>query len=581
MALHITHVDGPLAGQSQVFGDDKERITFGRLPTCDVVWPADFTAVGRHHFTLVRDPGGYSFDLGDNPVLVDGKDGYEDQHLTGEAEIQLGDERGPRFQVKVVTAAAAAVLGTTQQYKKRATAYEQAQKSKKTLGWVSAGVVVIAAAVGIALWQVNQIEPVDIAQYTEQIKKELEIELATTVTPETLAEVRDSVYLVLVRGSDGNEIAAATAWVVGDGVLATNAHVGDIFYQIDSGMQMLVRSPARPHLTHQVTRVEIHPGYTAFDAAVAEYEPVVLGLWGEMDSPRLVPAYDVALLYVDKPEVLAPPLPLAPEEELKALLPGVAVAYVGYPTEQLSVVDAIRAPNPVVQSGGTLVGITDYFNVRREDNVNHLVQHNLGATGGASGSPIVNAKGEVVAVLSGGNIIITPEGRAPSAVGINFGQRADLVQELLDGEADEKIVEYQRIWAEGLALFDNFRSALPRVLLSDLKNWAGGGEPQELAALSDKIGELKEDWGVRATIYNYEVQPGAYGFYAISEGEDDINLAVIQNGEVVVLNNETDWHPVVGATFEAAGSIQVVVYSTVEGAAYDYRGLGWPQAPTQ
>lgn len=577
MALQITHIDGPLAGKTQSFGDDKERISFGRLPECDVVWPADFTKVSRHHFELVRDPGGYAFDLGETPVLVNGKDAYEDMHIDGEAEVQLGDAAGPRFRVKVVSSAAVAGMAATQAYKKKATAYEQAQRSRKVLGYVSAGVAAIAIGVGVALWQVNQIEPVDIAQYSDQIKGELQNELATTVSPETLAEVRDSVYLVLVRGSDGNEIAAATAWVVGDGVLATNAHVGEIFYQIESGMQMLVRSPKSPYLTHRVTSVDIHPGYTAFDEAVAEYEPVVLGLWGEIDSPRLVPAYDVALMYVDEAEGLAEPLPLAPEEELRELLPGMAVAYVGYPTEQLSVVDAIRAPNPVTQSSGTLVGITDYFNVRREDNVNHLIQHNLGATGGASGSPIVNAAGEVVAVLSGGNIIITPEGRAPSAVGINFAQRADLVQELLDGEADEMIVAYQQIWAEGLALFENFRSALPKVLLSDLKNWAGGGEPVELANLTGTVGPMNEDWGVNATVYEYEVVPGDYGFYAIADNEDDINMAVIQNGEVVVINDDTDWHPILGNSFEEAGDIQVVIYSTVEGAPYTFRAYSWTE----
>ncbi len=577
MALQITHLDGPLAGKTQSFGDDKDRISFGRLPDCDVVWPADYAAVSRHHFSLVRDPGGYAFDLGGTPVLVNGRDAYEDMHLDGDAEIQLGDTNGPRFRVAVVSSAAAAGMASTQAYKKKTTAYEQAQRSRKVLGYVSAGVAVIAIGVGVALWQVNQIEPVDIAQYTQQIKGELQVELATTVSPEVLADVRDSVYLVLVRGSDGNEVAAATAWVVGDGVLATNAHVGELFNQIGSGMQMLVRSPKSPYLTHQVTSVDIHPGYTAFDTAVAEYEPVVLGLWGEMDQPKLVPAYDVALMYVDKPDVLGQPLPLAPLSELEALLPGMAVAYVGYPSEQLSVVDAIRAPNPVTQSGGTLVGVTDYFNVRREDHVNHLVQHNLGATGGASGSPIVNAKGEVVAVLSGGNIIITPEGRAPSAVGINFAQRADLVQELLDSEADEKIVEYQQIWAEGLALFDNFNSALPKVLFSDLKNWAGGGDPLEVASVTDTVGPLKEDWGVNATIYEYKIEPGAYGFYAIGKDEDDINMAVIQKGEVVVINNETDYHPVLGSTFDEAGDIQVVIYSTVEGAPYEFHAYSWPK----
>ena len=582
MALKITHIDGPLAGRTQAFGDDKARVVFGRDSSkCDVVYPADYTAVSRQHFALVQTTGGYRFELGDNPVLVDGKPAYQDQYIEQNGELQLGDGSGPRLNVTIERGAAAALAETKAYKQKNVSAHEMAAKSKKRLGLVSGLVAVVAIAVGVALWQVNTVEPVDIAKYSEQIKGELQKELATTVTPETLEKTRDSVYLVLVRDGAGNEVGAATAWVVGPGVLATNAHVGSIFNELAPGMTLLVRSPKRPYLTHQVTSVDIHPGYTAFDAAVAEYAPVVLGLYGQLNSPSLVPAYDVALMYVDKPEVLAAPLALASEDDLEHLLPGMAVAYVGYPSEQLSVTDAIRAPNPVVQSGGTLVGITDYFNVRREDNVNHLVQHNLGATGGASGSPIINAKGEVVAVLSGGNIIITPEGRAPSAVGINFAQRADLVQELLDGVANETIVEYQHIWAEGLALFENFRSALPKVFLSDLKGWVGAEtEPAVVDSKDDdKIGGLKEDWGVKATIYEYDVKAGKYGFYAIADGEQDINIAVVQDGKVMVINNEPDWHPIVGTEFTADAKIQVVVYGADEGTVYDYRGFAWSAAP--
>ena len=184
-------------------------------------------------------------------------------------------------------------------------------------------------------------------------------------------------------------------------------------------------------------------------------------------------------------------------------------------------------------------------------------------------------------MLSGGNIIITPEGRAPSAVGINFAQRADLVQELLDGVADETIVEYQHIWAEGLALFENFRSALPKVFLSDLKGWVGAEtEPAVVDSKDDdKIGGLKEDWGVKATIYEYDVKAGKYGFYAIADGEQDINIAVVQDGKVMVINNEPDWHPIVGTEFTADAKIQVVVYGADEGTVYDYRGFAWSAAP--
>ena len=254
MALKITHIDGPLAGRTQAFGDDKARVVFGRDSSkCDVVYPADYTAVSRQHFALVQTTGGYRFELGDNPVLVDGKPAYQDQYIEQNGELQLGDGSGPRLNVTIERGAAAALAETKAYKQKNVSAHEMAAKSKKRLGLVSGLVAVVAIAVGVALWQVNTVEPVDIAKYSEQIKGELQKELATTVTPETLEKTRDSVYLVLVRDGAGNEVGAATAWVVGPGVLATNAHVGSIFNELAPGMTLLVRSPKRPYLTHQAT----------------------------------------------------------------------------------------------------------------------------------------------------------------------------------------------------------------------------------------------------------------------------------------------------------------------------------------
>jgi hypothetical protein len=61
------------------------------------------------------------------------------------------------------------------------------------------------------------------------------------------------------------------------------------------------------------------------------------------------------------------------------------------------------------------------------------IEHSLPSTGGASGSPIVNARGEVVAILSGGNIIpseVCPQ--QPNAAQVNFAQRIDVLTHLLD-----------------------------------------------------------------------------------------------------------------------------------------------------
>jgi hypothetical protein len=100
-------------------------------------------------------------------------------------------------------------------------------------------------------------------------------------------------------------------------------------------------------------------------------------------------------------------------------------------------------PTPITQLGN-IVAQTDFFLLRRPGKARHLIMHSLPAAGGASGSPIVNRMGEVVAVYNAANVHIADfDDRIPSAVDINFGQRADLVRELLDGTA-EALTESRR-----------------------------------------------------------------------------------------------------------------------------------------
>ncbi|MCE9555793.1 MAG: serine protease, partial [Planctomycetes bacterium] len=165
------------------------------------------------------------------------------------------------------------------------------------------------------------------------------------------------------------------------------------------------------------------------------------------------PACDVALLQLENNEGLAESLPVAPQEVLDKIGPTYPVGYVGYPMEGLAIGGVNpKSPTPT-RHLAYISSVTDYFGDANVDSAQRLlVQHALPATGGASGSPIINRDGQVVAVLNAGNVIgITPRGRIGSSANIAFAQRADLVRELLDGSSIRKQVPRLARWKQDLA----------------------------------------------------------------------------------------------------------------------------------
>ncbi len=128
--------------------------------------------------------------------------------------------------------------------------------------------------------------------------------------------------------------------------------------------------------------------------------------------------------------------PLAERRELMELKAGTPVGFLGFPMENLTNDNVNLESVVATMQTGIVSAVSDFDMKDAGGSGNYLIRHNLPSTGGASGSPIFNAQGQVVALLYAGNIDVIPNAkgsgvhRTPHGAQINFAVRSDLLEGL-------------------------------------------------------------------------------------------------------------------------------------------------------
>lgn len=211
-------------------------------------------------------------------------------------------------------------------------------------------------------------------------------------------------------------IPMGTAWAFSSKKFATNAHVAyglrECYKENQkyiAHIEALILINNTNQKSYRICSVRIHRGYSSggFSPDVAE-----LSIDGAHDKY----------------------FKIANKSTLARLKPGEPIAYLGFPIENLAGGN-VNLSNPIAtMQTGVLSSMTSFNFTNAGMENNYLIRHNLPATGGASGSPIFNRSGEVIALLCAGNTIGQVNGkrveRAPSAAQVNFGIRADLLKEV-------------------------------------------------------------------------------------------------------------------------------------------------------
>jgi hypothetical protein len=320
-------------------------------------------------------------------------------------------------------------------------------------------------------------------------------------------------------------------------MLATNAHVGILREGLRPRERMIVRAPGQNGQIYEVVEHKLHPGYVPFRAFLQSDAKLRLAYRNSVDQ-LTGNGYDVSLLRVAGTLPDADRLEIASTEELNALAAGTPLATSGYPSENLTESSSGSLGATPEQHLGVVTAVTDMFHLPAPVTLRQLIHHDLPATGGASGSPIVGPSGKVVALLNAGNLFFIDGRRIPNAVLVNFAQRADLVRDMLDGTAEQKLAVARQHWNTVAESFVSLKEFRPDRIVQDARP-ADGMAPRMIVETTRKmnaksgkrVADGNSDVYLQFSELPLKLSPAAdYLFLVIAEGSG--GFAVFVDGKI-------------------------------------------------
>jgi hypothetical protein len=553
------------ATQSHVFNDGVDTITIGRSPECGVQLKPDLTKLGRTHFELRRAASGVELVTDrEHPVFVDGQRVVERLMLSLRQELRLLDPMtGPV--IRIVCEKTGDALVTEENALSDSGTQQGMLTGLKRQGRSFAIAASIAALCfgGYLYWDAQQRSARDMAFLKSMdvlAQRMTEAEAQQANWAEVQAKVKPSVYQVtFADASGGKPLHQGTAWVYGKNKLATNAHVASIFNNptLQGRILLVPADPSLPSLP--VISVELHPAYLAYRKTVGETQSV-----GRISPLANLGSYDVAFLEVPENSVLGPALALA--EETTVLAPGESVAYLGYPERCARHADQLHIKS------GIISGTSDFLG---SSSAQELIYHTAPGAGGASGSPLINSKGEVVGVFSGGEpakpVEAVPQpvadgqasqkaelGCGTSGAATLYAQYVGLLRELESGTAFEKQATREAQWRNSA----NYKLNQDQVwaTVANLSEDAVDGEGGVAVRRASFTQAAQTKSAFSSTVTSFEgLSAGRYVAFANVAPEDRVTLVAHVNDVALNVPVSVEGKPTAVFDLKQSGTLSVTL----------------------
>ncbi len=338
---------------------------------------------------------------------------------------------------------------------------------------------------------------------------------------------------VVMFATNNGLVPFGTAWGVGPNAFATNSHITEpVKAHLAKGGEIRIVINKHPELTYRVTKAITHPKYgSAGNTAGGSFDVGILEVDGNLSSW----------------------FPIAPSSELKQVDSGYRVAYLGFPMEE-RVGGGIDPRSPVAtMQTGIVTANTDWWFAAGSEANRFLIHHNLSSSGGASGSPVFNAKGQVVALHNAGtsNTGVKVEGgkakttRLKSGLQINYAQRADLLADIYQQNGRARVSSTGRKTAKrtvAVAYLDPAMEPILADLLDDATTQIASAmrtkaAQNRIAAPKSKAGPVNITLNVEtADLYIPDVQLGPENTVSIKDGKlavAPLNVTVEVDGVTV------------------------------------------------